>query len=366
MAASVISSDASPSVSSPFVASEIENRGTGLLAATNFKVGATVFCTTPECSVLYTSFCKTNCAKCFVCITTDNVDDDKWACDRCNSYVLCSSCACVESSKVWHHDGECGAFIAVNPGMRQGDTDYLRWMLRYFDIRRRGLPSPSPTSSSSSSSSLLSSKEDSNEDSCLSAELAASLKVSNQNSCSSLHVDPFAALVTNETDQIDSFKKWARQFASLFVAHASPPPGIGVEEVYLTICRIKVNALGFPFHDDVALGWCLDATAAKLNHSCKPNCAVICNIPRNSLPGVVGDGDNVDGGGSILGLGQLEIKCIADIKTGDELSISYVDLTSPNMNDVLHRREHLKSEYLFDCQCKRCLDELEFVVKEKK
>lgn len=339
-------SDNSSELPPSFIQSQIENSGTGLLAGGDFKQESTVFVSSPECSVLYTDYCDKNCSKCFVSCIANNPEDKEmrthWSCNKCNSFILCLACKDEESIK-WHNDGECPSYLKVPSNLRQGDSDYLRWMLRYFDIRKRGIPLTNTENVGENSA------DNNKTDNDLSSSLT-SMKVSE------LYPDPFNSLVSNETIQSESFKTWALQFATLFVQHASPPLGIDVNIVYNTICRIKVNALGFPYMNDVAIGWCLDATAALLNHSCIPNCAVICNIEDNAKEKTIQNDNKV---------GCLEIRAIADIRKGEELTISYVDLTSDEMKNVIHRREHLKEEYLFDCTCKRCCEELEELKNKK-
>lgn len=64
------------------------------------------------------------------------------------------------------------------------------------------------------------------------------------------------------------------------------------------------------------------------NHSCTPNCVAVFNET------------------------QLVVHAIEQVKTGDELTISYTELFEPR--EV--RQHELKSQYCFDCCCPRCLD----------
>lgn len=68
-----------------------------------------------------------------------------------------------------------------------------------------------------------------------------------------------------------------------------------------------------------------------VNHSCHPNCVVVFNGTR------------------------LLIHATENIKQGDELTISYTELLCPSYQ----RKEDLKSRYMFDCKCTKCISSLE-------
>ncbi|KAG0171336.1 SET and MYND domain-containing protein 3 [Apophysomyces sp. BC1034] len=53
------------------------------------------------------------------------------------------------------------------------------------------------------------------------------------------------------------------------------------------------------------------------------------------------------------GFRLMQIKSIRDIQPGEALTISYIDASLP----VAARRQQLLSEYYFECQCTRCLEE---------
>jgi hypothetical protein len=74
---------------------------------------------------------------------------------------------------------------------------------------------------------------------------------------------------------------------------------------------------------------------ALLNHSCKPNCILryhYCKQGTNKHPPI------------------LEIAACRDIKPGEELTHSYVELVQP----IDIRRDRLRSSYGFHCECDRC------------
>lgn len=76
---------------------------------------------------------------------------------------------------------------------------------------------------------------------------------------------------------------------------------------------------------------------ARMNHSCDPNAEIRAQ-------------EYVDC--------NIDIVAKRGISRGEELSISYVNLGSQTSNSVIagnRRRKELRSRYLFDCQCSRCV-----------
>lgn len=77
-----------------------------------------------------------------------------------------------------------------------------------------------------------------------------------------------------------------------------------------------------------------------INHSCDPNTVIEDDNPYNK---------------------DRPYRLIAarDIKEGEQLFISYLDLENNELfNNVEYRRKYLKGHYLFDCNCTRCLSEM--------
>ena len=74
-----------------------------------------------------------------------------------------------------------------------------------------------------------------------------------------------------------------------------------------------------------------------LNHSCKPNAEVV---------------------GGLADTNDTRIRIVASksIKKGEEICISYID--HPNKKAVEERRKELKGQYLFQCNCEKCLNEV--------
>jgi SET domain-containing protein len=80
---------------------------------------------------------------------------------------------------------------------------------------------------------------------------------------------------------------------------------------------------------------------AMMNHSCEPNAEIR-------------GGEYVDC--------NIDIVAKRDIRCGEEITISYLNLGSQNSHDQTsnsiigrnRRRKELSSRYLFSCQCTRC------------
>lgn len=280
----------------------LPGRGSGLIATRDIERDEVVLVSRPEVSVLYSDFALSHCALCY---TTVDSEEGCSRCTKCSSFTLCRTCN-NEGACEWHAQGECAAFMSINPGMRRGDTDYLRWFLRFFDLLRRGtMPSSAEGAGSGvetfvedeRGSRSISGNDNSNRDSggggsgggMGGADSDTSrFAVGEHSGCEvspsppAEASDPFSSLVSLEAEQTAETLAWTRNFAGLFMAHAAPPPGMTTDRVAEILLRIKVNALGFPFRPDATLGWSLDTRAALFNHSCAPNCAVEVG-PRGEL-----------------------------------------------------------------------------------
>lgn len=84
--------------------------------------------------------------------------------------------------------------------------------------------------------------------------------------------------------------------------------------------------------DLCVMGTALYAVANTLNHSCLPNVMAVCS--HNSH--------------------RLTLIALRDIIKGEELTISYIDESAP----FSERQKQLKEYYKFDCDCKKCLQQL--------
>ena len=78
-------------------------------------------------------------------------------------------------------------------------------------------------------------------------------------------------------------------------------------------------------------------TLSRFNHSCAPNCTWSFVHESESKPG----------GGAV----SVNVRAIKPVKSGDELTISYVDPTVGRAE----RREQLWAKYRFECACHLCV-----------
>ena len=258
-------------------------------------------------SVLYTSHCGTHCGACYAEMGASK----RWSCPVCKSFSLCEKCDKAEV-KQWH-EHECGLFCGVPVGMRQGDTDYLRFVCRFFAICCHGAPPASLPGSR-----LLSPTP----------ELDEVFKLRGRGK-SRTDIRFLDCLSTNEELQSEDFRSWCSNFAQLFERHVKFPAGYTVSDLADLLMRIRTNGLGFPCSDKHGtLGWSLDLYASFLDHSCSPNCEV-----------------TMDDGGKLL------VRTLTDIQDGSPLLISYVDVESRTPKE---RRDHLFELYRFRCSCERC------------
>lgn len=115
---------------------------------------------------------------------------------------------------------------------------------------------------------------------------------------------------------------------------------MSVEMIQRLIFIMRANATELPTTLNGAIGVMLNPLIAKLNHSCEPNVAIY----RPS--GWADSTEDTTDGRKVF----TQIIPLRDIQEGEELLLCYVDPTA----SVEARKEKLKDEYLFDCNCVRC------------
>ncbi|GAA5913058.1 hypothetical protein JCM6882_005550 [Rhodosporidiobolus microsporus] len=98
--------------------------------------------------------------------------------------------------------------------------------------------------------------------------------------------------------------------------------------------RFTSNSFSLTSPSDVTnIGVSISPLTALFNHSCAPNAVVVFpSFPSPSQPR------------------HMEVIALRDIKPGDEVLTSYVDLALPGGE----RRRELKERYHFDCDCEEC------------
>jgi len=274
----------------------VPGKGRCCIATTPFEIGEEVLSSRPDITVLYTPFTTTTCARCFM----ENVQEGHM-CESCKRFSLCTKCAHINGLVEWHRH-ECGLFCCIPAAMRSGDTDYIRFVLRYFAIISHGMPPPSTSETLESGSGEV--------------------------------LNIFQDLCTNKDQQSQETLAWCNQFANLIAKFIPLPSGVTISSLVDLLLRIRSNTLGFPFTKDETIGWCLDNRVSMFNHSCDPNCYIACEAD-----------------------GTLLVKTKKSVPRVNELCISYIDLLLEQFKDVATRREHLKDSYCFLCSCVRCRKE---------
>ncbi|PVV00771.1 hypothetical protein BB560_004835 [Smittium megazygosporum] len=97
-------------------------------------------------------------------------------------------------------------------------------------------------------------------------------------------------------------------------------------------CKIRVNGYGVFDPDFDFIGYALYPKAFLLNHDCNPNCTPVFEGRH------------------------LHMKAVRDIKSGEELTHSYIN----NISSLTQRRNLLLKNYNFVCKCHFCLAEEKF------
>lgn len=98
-------------------------------------------------------------------------------------------------------------------------------------------------------------------------------------------------------------------------------------------CRINANsfAIGDPEGALNVLSVCLFPLGCMFNHSCSPNACFVAGSQKEAQ-------------------GEVLIRAVRDIKEGEELTISYINMYQPRPA----RRQELLSTKYFYCECPRC------------
>ena len=87
-----------------------------------------------------------------------------------------------------------------------------------------------------------------------------------------------------------------------------------------------MNAFTFvsPTHEPIGIA--IDPLVSVANHSCDPNCIIMCDGP------------------------SVFIRTLKPMKEGEEITISYCESNQPYWK----RQQGLKAKYYFDCRCSKC------------
>ncbi|KAF0719269.1 Aste57867_1155 [Aphanomyces stellatus] len=100
-----------------------------------------------------------------------------------------------------------------------------------------------------------------------------------------------------------------------------------LETAATLFAQLNCNAFTVCTLEHVPVGIGMYPEAALLNHSCAPNCIITFHKR------------------------QLQIRAIRPIPSGEELTVSYIELMATHHD----RQDELRASYFFTCQCSRCL-----------
>lgn len=103
-----------------------------------------------------------------------------------------------------------------------------------------------------------------------------------------------------------------------------------------------INCNGFTVSDQrglQAVGVAIFPNLCLVNHDCWPNCTVIFNNGNRQAVKSMFHTEM-----------RIELRALGKINKGEELSVSYVDF----LNLSTERKEQLRSQYYFDCNCEHC------------
>ncbi|GMH66777.1 hypothetical protein TrST_g7484 [Triparma strigata] len=110
-----------------------------------------------------------------------------------------------------------------------------------------------------------------------------------------------------------------------------------LEEFFVRLLsKFRANNFGVLSDLQNVVGGAVFEKGAILNHSCSPNCVLVYERPEE-------EGEEM----------MQKIIVISDVKEGEELCHSYVELCQP----TAERKRHLKVSYGFECSCRRCVED---------
>lgn len=283
----------------------------------------------PAIAVLYSPHHTTRCAHCFV----ERGTEDGWfSCASCSQYLLCPRCARDAPEDAIPDPALAVPQEADRPPLKEAHTLACAW---YAQL-------PADVTAPAADTDLLRF--------CL--EYAARVQLGEESLRRALWHALKAGVPSAEV------KEFCRRYAvdlvlktfgppanssgspSATTATSAPPYMTAVtgEELTEVLLRTRTNSLGFPFDADQTLGWSLHPQVCMINHSCDPNACFAGVAQDETQPG------------------YLTLQAKRPIKSGEEITISYVDVPT-YAADVRARSRALLEKYHFLCRCDVCLSQ---------
>jgi SET and MYND domain-containing protein len=136
-----------------------------------------------------------------------------------------------------------------------------------------------------------------------------------------------------DQEMLESFLQMASLIGSVLGPGNCPP----AKELIGLFCANSCNSFSITNEEGLEIGVGLFPQLSMMNHSCSPNAILYFNQT------------------------QAQVTALRRIEKGEEICISYVDLTL-GKND---RRNILRTQYFFDCSCPCCFSKVSPFFLEK-
>lgn len=109
-------------------------------------------------------------------------------------------------------------------------------------------------------------------------------------------------------------------------------------EAYKFMSRITMNGFTVSTSEQEGIGFGIYTGASMINHSCRPNAVQTFHFSSSE--------------GSAPDMPMLQITTCQQVRAGEEITISYCDVSAPTH----YRRRELSNGYKFECDCFWCKD----------
>uniref|UniRef100_Q4H2S8 [histone H3]-lysine(4) N-trimethyltransferase n=1 Tax=Ciona intestinalis TaxID=7719 RepID=Q4H2S8_CIOIN len=269
-------------------------KGRGLKATRKFETGQAVLKQEPYAYAVMSSHIDVVCHYCLCAPGQPGAPvEDLHRCTGCKFAQYCTK-ECQK--KAWpEHKQECAAIKRITPGK---PVDQTRLVGRILWRRKR-------------EENLNGEKKDGKENDEKKVELVKIEELEDH-------------LSKRNAEEKEAIDEKVYSFGDYFTYDEMPDSD---EEMAHLFAIIDCNAIGLNDHRGVqTIGVGIYPGISMLNHDCSPNCVAMNNGPR------------------------LEVRALRVIQPGEELCISYID----SLETTEKRREKLKLQYYFDCECDTC------------